>query len=81
MILSLRIRTLLAARGMSGVDLAREAGLHSVTVSRILNDRQKPHHDNLEAIAAALGISSAYLLGPELEALVHPSDTPATQRL
>lgn len=39
---------------MSQIELSEKTGIATVTLSRLVNGKQQPHTDNLEAIAKAL---------------------------
>jgi len=54
------IRVFRAVRGLTGAELARQAGITANYVSLIEADKRKPSLRRLEAIGAALGV------GPEL---------------
>jgi transcriptional regulator with XRE-family HTH domain len=50
------IRQAVAARGLSGAELARAAGVHPATVTRFLAGASGLTLDSFDAIAAALGL-------------------------
>ena len=50
-------------RKLSQVDLARQSGLPSTTISHFESGSRKPSFDNLRKLNEALGVSADYLLG------------------
>ena len=60
-----RIRALRQARGMSQVELARRLGVTKQSVSNWENDNIQPSIEMLQKLAAALSVSTDYLLGLE----------------
>lgn len=59
------IRVILARRRMSASELARRTGLKQPYMSRRMTGETAFDLDDLEVIAAALGVTVAELLGPE----------------
>lgn len=58
-----RIRRLMEDAGYeTNQGLAEAAGVHAVTVSRWLNNRQPPEGSNLDRLAQALGTSPSYII-------------------
>ena len=58
-----RLKQARALRGLSQADLAAKAGLPPASVSHFESGPRKPSFDNLKAIAAALDVTTDYLLG------------------
>jgi plasmid maintenance system antidote protein VapI len=52
---NLALAAMIAGRGMTATSLAREARLHRVTVSRVLNGRQTLSNATSSKLAAVLG--------------------------
>ena len=50
-------------RGMSQVELAKAMGLSSTSITHFERGTRKPSFDNLRKLAAALNVSTDYLLG------------------
>jgi len=59
-----RLGTLLGRRGLSISELARRAGVHRVTISKIIHGRDSnPTTETLDLLAKALDASVAELVG------------------
>lgn len=58
-----RIREEMAKQGLNATDLARLSGLNRSSVSRYVNDVIEPKQNAIGAIAQALKVSPAWLLG------------------
>lgn len=58
-----RIREEMAKQGLNATDLARLSGLNRSSVSRYVNDVIEPKQNAIGAIAKALKVSPAWLLG------------------
>jgi len=57
-----RLATLMSQRGLSEGELGRRSGVSQPTIHRIVTGESKnPRQDNVEAIAKAIGVSSAWL--------------------
>ena len=69
-----RIQSMLALRGMSRQALARSMGVSSAAITRYLNGGRRIRPDKLWAIARALGVDEAYLTGETDEPGVHEKD-------
>ena len=72
-----RLKYLLEQRGMSQSDLAREAGILRDRVSYYINGGM-PRQEKLRAIAEALGVAPADLMGADKEdpVMPHSRDVP-----
>ena len=53
------------AKGWSQEDVAREVGMSQSNYSKIESDKQDASPEQIEAFAAALGVSPATLIGPD----------------
>lgn len=51
-----RINTRLAEKGWSGYDLAKQSGISSSTVYRILNKEVQPRNDTVDKLFETLGM-------------------------
>lgn len=58
-----RIRAEMRRQNMTNVELAKRSGLNRSSISRYINDVIEPKQNAIGAIAKALGVSPAYLLG------------------
>ena len=58
-----RIRAEMQKQNMTSTELARRSGLNRSSISRYVNDVIEPKQNAIGAIAKALGVSPAYLLG------------------
>ena len=58
-----RLREALDARGLRAVDLVEKTGIPKVTISYYLSGKTTPRSDKLYALAQALNVSEAWLLG------------------
>lgn len=65
MIANERIRQIREYRGLKSKELARLAGLSTSEVSLLESRMRTPKVDTLQRIAAALDVSTSYLLGEE----------------
>jgi len=74
-----RLATLMSQRGLSEGELGRRSGVSQPTIHRIVTGESKnPRQDNVEAIAKAIGVSSAWLWnGGDVETV--SSDNPVTE--
>ena len=63
MFLADRLRDMLAARGWTQTDLAERAGLTHAAVNRYVNGRREPRAETVAAIAEALDVNPADLIG------------------
>jgi transcriptional regulator with XRE-family HTH domain len=59
------LRHVRLTRFLSQAELARQAGLHPLTVSRLETGRVKPSTRTVRALALALGVAPAELATPE----------------
>jgi transcriptional regulator with XRE-family HTH domain len=59
------LRRLRLARFLSQAELARQTGLHTLTISRLEAGRVKPSTRTVRALAQGLGIEPAELARPE----------------
>lgn len=59
----LRLREAREKRGLTQVDLSKEAGLPSTTISHFESGSRKPSFDNLRRLSKVLAVSSDYLMG------------------
>ena len=59
------LRRLRLARFLSQAELARQADLHTVTISRLEAGRVKPSTRTVRALANALGVTPGELATPE----------------
>lgn len=50
-------------RGFTQLELGREAGLPSTTISHFESGSRKPSFDNLRRLTKVLGVSTDYLMG------------------
>lgn len=67
-----RLRKLMADRGLSQVDLARDSGLDRADLNRLINNKRPPRAEEIRVIAQTLGIRQIELvtgveLPPEVE--------------
>jgi Zn-dependent peptidase ImmA (M78 family)/transcriptional regulator with XRE-family HTH domain len=62
-----RLRLARKRRRMSGVDLAKKAGLTAVTVSRLERTHSDPAEDTVLALASALEYPRAFFFGPDVD--------------
>lgn len=71
-----RVAALRDARGWTNEHLAREAGVATKTVSRVVNARHEPRGNTIRQIAKALGVTESDILGtpPAPLGLDYPSD-------
>jgi transcriptional regulator with XRE-family HTH domain len=53
------------ANFLSQAELARQAGLHTLTISRLESGRTKPSTRSVRALAEALGVAPGELATPE----------------
>jgi len=61
-----RLAALMSERGLSEGELGRRSGVSQPTIHRIVTGESKnPRQDNVEAVAKALGVSSAWLWNGE----------------
>lgn len=58
-----RIRDEMQKQNLTMTELAKKSGLNRSTISRYVNDAIEPKQNAIGAIADALGVSPAYLLG------------------
>lgn len=58
-----RLKAARELRGLNQVQLAAKAGLPPASVSHFESGPRKPSFDNLKALAAALDVTTDYLLG------------------
>jgi transcriptional regulator with XRE-family HTH domain len=58
-----RLKSARALRGLSQTELAAKAGLPPSSVSHFESGARKPSFDNLKRLAAALDVTTDYLLG------------------
>jgi transcriptional regulator with XRE-family HTH domain len=65
MAFSLNLRRLRLARFLSQAELARQSGLHTVTVSRLEAGRAKPSTRTVRALASSLVVQPRELATPE----------------
>lgn len=63
MFLADHLRDMLAARGWTQADLADHTGLTRAAVNRYVNGRREPRAETVAAIAEALGVNPADLIG------------------
>ena len=62
-----RIRLEMERQGLNATDLARLSGLNRSSISRYVNDVIEPKQNAIGAIAKALKVSPASLLGFDIE--------------
>lgn len=62
-----RIREEMARQGLTMTDLARMSGLNRSSISRYVSDTIEPKQNAIGAIAQALKVSPAWLLGFDVE--------------
>jgi transcriptional regulator with XRE-family HTH domain len=62
---SQNLRRLRLARFLSQAELARQSGLHTLTISRLEAGRVKPSTRSVRALAAALAVTPGELATPE----------------
>ena len=58
-----RLRILREAKGMTQDDLAEAAGMNRVTIAKYETGRIEPKTKSLSRLAAALGVTTDYLIG------------------
>ena len=58
-----RIRNILKIKNMSQKDLANQVGATECSISKYCNDKRKPHVNQLNQIAIALGLSLDEIVG------------------
>jgi transcriptional regulator with XRE-family HTH domain len=63
------VRSLLADRGWSGRQLARETGIHQATVARKLREESPFDLDDLQAIAHAMSVDLMDLVSAAMRLL------------
>ena len=61
----LNVRRQRLAHFLSQAELARQAGLHTLTISRLESGRAKPSTRTVRGLAEALGIAPGELATPE----------------
>lgn len=61
-----RLRNARKSRGLSQADLAQRAGLEPSAVSHFEAGRRQPSFHNLRKLADALGVTTDYLLGRDI---------------
>jgi transcriptional regulator with XRE-family HTH domain len=61
----LHLRRQRLAHFLSQAELARQAGLHTLTISRLESGRAKPSTRTVRALAEALGIAPGELATPD----------------
>lgn len=66
-----RIQKARKQAGMKQSDLAEKLGIATITIGQYERDKRQPRLEQLEAIAKALGVSTAYLTG-EIKTLQIP---------
>jgi ferredoxin len=62
---SQNLRRLRLARFLSQAELARQSGLHTLTISRLEADRARPSTRTVRALATALGVMPSELATPQ----------------
>jgi transcriptional regulator with XRE-family HTH domain len=62
-----RLRLARKRRRMSGVDLAKKAGLTAVTVSRLERTHSDPAEETVTALARALDYPCQFFFGPDVD--------------
>lgn len=58
-----RLKNARELRGLTQIDLGKEAGLPSTTISHFESGSRKPSFDNLRRLTKVLGVSTDYLMG------------------
>lgn len=77
-----RIKMLMAVKGISQAELVRRTGIRASSVSDWLSGKYTPKQDKIDLVAAALGVSPAWLMYGKDEAELEPYYTnPETARL
>jgi transcriptional regulator with XRE-family HTH domain len=59
------LRRLRLARFLSQAELARQSGLHTLTISRLEAGRARPSTRTVRALASSLGVAPAELASPD----------------
>lgn len=72
MIITLRIKEICKAKGISQKVLAERCGVSAVTLSRIASGQQMPSVETLAKIAAALSVEFTELFAPQGNAIRCP---------
>lgn len=77
-----RLNALLIERGMKQADLAKLSGIRASSISDWLAGKYAPKQDKIDALAKALNVSPAWLIGygEDKEAIPPISSTPAPVR-
>lgn len=73
-ILSTRMRRAMFASGVRQFELAERTGLDKAQISSYLHDKYKPNGESITKLAAALGVTPAWLVGEG------PDDLPALSK-
>jgi transcriptional regulator with XRE-family HTH domain len=73
-----RLYRITKTKGWSQADLSRQSGVPKDAVSRYINGKSLPSHENLLAIANALGVTETDLLGNLKEAAIN-QDIPSVE--
>lgn len=77
-----RIKAIMAAKGISQAELVRRTGIRASSVSDWLSGKYIPKQDKIDLMAAALGVSPAWLMYGKDDAELEPYYTnPETARL
>lgn len=61
-----RLEQAMELRGLKAADLSRSTGIDKSVLSGYRHGQYRPKHDNLEALAKALKVSAAWLVGQDV---------------
>ncbi len=75
-----RIKKIMAAKGISQAELVRRTGIRASSISDWLSGKYTPKQDKIDLMASALGVSPAWLMYGKEEIEPYYSD-PETARL
>lgn len=73
------LRELLERNKMSQAELSQRTGIRQSSISDYLTGKYQPKQDKIDLMAAALGVSPAYLLGWESDASIDLTNYPNIQ--
>lgn len=65
--LSVRLQELMDRKNLNQTELGKMTGITPSSISDYLNERYKPKQDKIDAIARALQVDPAYLMGYEVD--------------
>ena len=68
-----RLKMAMELRGMKQVDLVERTGINKGALSSYLSGRYEPKQNNLHALATALSVNEAWLMGYEVDCAPSPA--------